>query len=693
MTSTFRLMRAEFKKIFKRPSVYLMAIILVLSIFLSLYIFKPTPANDYTINYGKDLTAYNYYDYFFNKDLETSEKGINASFDSVDTNYSYYSLSKERDDSFVGYHDSIIELINKIRTETDGLIKDENYNKLKIELTKYSDSSRNYSQLLQFPHISFTANSETCIDNYTKTIVSLKDYANSHTSFEFIEFYDTNQKESKLIENRDAIINYINPTLQAFSKDIKDTYIKYTKIHNEGGNSENLFNLEKQRKLLLEKTNNLKTYLDTLIDNEFPIILIKEQDKNKIYHVLEESIQYLNSFNFIGSYATMTEYSNLNTNLVSIDFANFFTNIFSNENTPIYQVKLTDTNLELFNKVKNKVDENKAIIKSSINTLKDSNTINEIQFKITEYYLLSEAYQSFINDSIILEISKNYTSNEFAKFYGYNINEFNIYQYNERIATNKYYISNNVYSNSFATNFSFNQNSKNETSVYDFMYFSMEISTIIITIFSMLLICSLITSETENGTIKLLLVRPYKRSKIMTAKLFATIFFTFTFMLFSAILSFAGGYYIFGMSNTNILAIFNSNTPIVISPLVLMIIDILSLFAEAIFFILIGLMIATLCKNYAGSIYICLIFMITMYVLNALFGGAFWYSFFPSSNLHLFKYFGNAFTSLAESSIIQNLIITPIQSSMNFLYSVLITFSYSLIAIAISYAVFNKRDF
>ena len=71
----------------------------------------------------------------------------------------------------------------------------------------------------------------------------------------------------------------------------------------------------------------------------------------------------------------------------------------------------------------------------------------------------------------------------------------------------------------------------------------------------------------------------------------------------------------------------------------------------------------------------------------------FWYSLLPGMNLHLFKYFGNSFVSLAEGSVIQNILITPIQSTMNVLYSFLITLAYSAIALTIAYSVFNKRDF
>jgi hypothetical protein len=75
MTSTFRLTRAEFKKIFKKPSVYIMAIFIVLTIFLSMYIFKPMEIVDPTISYGTQLNSLDYYNIFYNKDKDTKLTG------------------------------------------------------------------------------------------------------------------------------------------------------------------------------------------------------------------------------------------------------------------------------------------------------------------------------------------------------------------------------------------------------------------------------------------------------------------------------------------------------------------------------------------------------------------------------------------------------------------------------------------
>ena len=691
MTSTFRLIKAEFKKIFKKPSVYIMALFIVLTIFLSMYIFDPIESVNNTINYGQNLNSLDYYNYFTNEDLSYSELGINKSFDNTDKLITYYINSNDRDNNLRDYHDSILSLVASIRSTQDVNLRNNKYTNLKKELENFNNAFKDYSTLTDYNHIIFTKDNANYISNYSSVINDLINVAKNYDSYEIIEYWDNNDCQNKLKNTLNASINYISPTLYSISLSMKDSYNQFNYYYEDG--SRYLAQLEYYKNQMLSHTNNLEKYLLSMIDNDYPIILINKDKYNEIKSVLEYSIDALNSFHNVGDTASFSQYTNLKTKLDKVNFANFFTNTFKLDVSPIYQVKIDNSKLDEFTKIREKTLQNRSELKSKITELKADESINNIQFKITEYYLLSESYSSIINDSVIMNLSEKYPSHEFIEMQGYKLDEFNKYQYNERITTNKYYIDHNIYSNSFSTPFTFGQNSNtNGTNVYDFMYFTMEFCTIIIIVFSMLLVCGLVSGETDSGTIKLLLVRPYKRSKVLTAKLFATIFFVVTFMIFSGLLSFAAGYYTYGFTNLEVLTVFDSSTIIAMSPLLLMGINILCLILEVIFYILIALMISTICRNHAGAIYISLIFLIAVYIMNVLFASTFWYSFLPGMNLHLFKYFGNAFTTLS-STVLQTVLITPIQSTMTFLYSFLLNGLYSIITIATAYSVFGRRDF
>ena len=64
MSGIFRLTRAEFKKIFRRPSVFFVAILLVGTIFISLQFFNPTLRTNYNVVYDNLTNSTEYYNYF-----------------------------------------------------------------------------------------------------------------------------------------------------------------------------------------------------------------------------------------------------------------------------------------------------------------------------------------------------------------------------------------------------------------------------------------------------------------------------------------------------------------------------------------------------------------------------------------------------------------------------------------------------
>lgn len=706
MTSTFRLTRAEFKKIFKRASVYIMALLLLVAVLISMYLFSPIEKVDNLVSYGENLTVENYYNNFFSSDLPQSKQAIDKSFDDTNSILNYYEINLDRDTKLNQNYIDVVNSFDELKNTNEPTIKEQKYTNLKTNLQSMLNNISNFDDLEIYEYVEFMKNGTTYIkdgntfktyklsdlylDNYTSSTKSLLNKTTTFNSTQIIETYETNDFKKLLQNEINASIDYIPRTIYILSKDIKDQYDYFNQEYAKG--SSNIDRCEITRKNLLNSCKNLKDYLSIVFDNDFPIVLINKQLKSEIFNQLDNAIENLTS-GFTGTTKTISHYKTLNDNLTSINLPNYFKSTFDVSKNNVFQVKLKTTTLEEFNKVKQKVESNREELIKVIKKYRSDESIRNIQIKITDYNLLANSYKTYFIDTILLNLSKNYRSTDFANLYNYQLNEFNSYQTQERITANKYYINNNIYSDSFLTNFSFEQNSGKTTNAMDFMYFSMEICTVLITIFAMMLVCNLITQETESGTIKLLLTRPYKRSKIITAKLFATIFFVISFVVFSALISFVGGYFVFGLDNTNILMIFNSTTACVISPLLLMFINILSLTLDIIFYVVIALMISIIFKNYAGSISFCFVILLVTYTLNILFAGSFWYSLLPGMNLHLFKYFGNSFASINENSVLKNILITPIQSSMNIVFSFLITCAYSLISLAISYSVFNKRDF
>jgi len=684
MTGTFRLTGAEFKKIFKRPSVFVMALILVATIFVSLYIYKPVTATNSTVDY-KLSTSSEYYNTFYNQDMANTEKGINLVFEETDNLIFYHKNNSIRAVNLQLYY-------NEINKSFDDLCnasfddKPAKYTIFKTSLEHFITSfDTSFDEMKDFEHIKFISDNEY----YTSTIDTFRKLYNKAGSTDpnsAIDIIKVNKYFETLNKEYYNAVNYTIPVLSGMANAFKQNYYDFDKFiqteHSE------LSAIESKRKKLLSNIEEYKKFFDMLNSSPFPIVTQEKDVHAEITDALEYTIGILNKLTTQGKLSDYTDILNQikNSNVVS-----FLVDISTNEYIKLVTISKTQaTDLE---KAQKKVNDNAVAIKNNIESHKNLEGISKIQFDITEYKLLSTTYNQYVNDLLITNIANNFKYKEFIKLYGYDFADYNEYKLNERIAINRYYLEHNKYSNSYISNFSFGQNSSTETNVFDFMYFALELCAIVITVFAMMQICNLITSETESGTMTLLLVRPYKRSKILTAKLLTTIFFVLTFMLFSTVLTFAGGMALFGFESTPILAVLNGSTTFTISPILLMLLNILSLTIDIIFFVLIALLIATVLKNYAGSITACLITIILHYVLNTLFGHAFWYSFFPGINLHLFKFFGNNFVGGDTITGLVTIFNTPIQSAMNIIYSALFIVGYSIISLIISYSVFNSRDY
>ena len=502
---------------------------------------------------------------------------------------------------------------------------------------------------------------------------------------EFMNAYKVNEYEQKLTNVYNYGLEFVETTFVGINTYLTHYYKQYSDPIISNGSAK-LDTIEYYRKKLQETLIDFKNYFEIVVNYKTPIVVVNEKDRLNFKNTIEEAMIIVD----LSTDKSFEKQKDVLAKLSALNITDACTNICKQ----ITQIRSNSNLINQFDNTIKKVNNNRVLIIEKIDSLKNDSSIKNIQSKITDYKLLSETFSNYVTSTILLHITKDYETSEYSKFANYDFKNFNEYQYNERLTKCNYYIENNVYDNSFSNNLAFNQKSNiGETNAYDFTYFSMEICTVIIIVFAMMLMCNLITGETESGTIKLLLVRPYRRSKIITSKLFATLFFVIIFMLFSATLSFIGGYFMFGAESLPILAIFNASSTAVMHPLTILILDILFLLLDVLFYVIIALLLAILFKNYAGAITTSLVIVIVMFVLNLLSNGAFWYTLLPGMNLHLFKFFGNAFVPLSDASVLQNVLITGIESSMTFVYSILMYIAYSAIFITMAYTIFAKRDF
>ena len=718
MTSTFKLTKAEFKKIFKRPSIFIMAVLLVVTMLISISIFKPAELVDHTIVYTEANNAEEYYNYF-NTDININSKAsFDKAFTDTDTIISYFDSVNNNANLLTNYYNDVIStmslLVNDNLTQTKDNYRKEALDDVNNFLNAYKalDNVKVYTDITAptLKDYTFTMKENNELKSVTtnyytvkscEKLIQLQNYltdTTKYTSKDVANTYVNNNYEGELRKILDNGINFIYTTIKGFSYYYDTFLVQYTTAINSGRNQ--LATMKAMRVNMIQVLTALDEYLEAVMNYDFPIVIMDKSVYLDLNQRIDDAIVSLTLSTTDDNNLTKHEEVKFQLDAGKLNSA---LNTITTDNTStldsyIIQTRITISDVKSYRDIQTKVNANKELILNNISTLSTDESTTNISNAITEYSLLSSTYKDIILNKVLLSIADNYDTSIYTDFYGYGFNEFNKYQTRELITANDYYIQNNSYANSYLTNFSYNQNSGKTTNLYDYMYFTLELCTVIIIVFAMMLVCNLITGETESGTIKLLLVRPFKRSKIVTAKLLATIFFVITFMFFSSVITYIGGYFLFGPATTNVLAIFNSTVAFEISPLMLMLINILSLTFDIIFFVLLALMISILCKNFAASISCSLVLLILNYALNIIFGGAFWYTLLPGMNMHLFKFFGNSFVSIIEgtsgfASLIQSLLITGIETTMTFWFSLCISGAYCLVFLAISYAVFQKRDF
>ncbi len=270
-------------------------------------------------------------------------------------------------------------------------------------------------------------------------------------------------------------------------------------------------------------------------------------------------------------------------------------------------------------------------------------------------------------------------------------NIFN-YKIQEDLTKQNFLIDNNLTAIDYSNVFAQNQNSNQNKNAFDLVFFGLEITSFIIIIFTVVLVAGTIAGEQSNGTLKLLLIRPYSRSKVLTSKLTASLIFASIFLIFSTIIFFLIGLFLFGANFSPVLAIFNAQTPFLLHPVVLLLIYLLCLIVKVTIYVLIALAISTIFRSNVAAVGISIVLYIVLSILSVTLSGSYWYGFMPFSNFDLFKYFGGSFFSYGNSSAISILFSAPIFHDVSFWYAFVVDIVLCIVITFCSYFVFAKRE-
>jgi len=448
----------------------------------------------------------------------------------------------------------------------------------------------------------------------------------------------------------------------------------------------------------IENVNEFKTtYADFMNNYAVSVILASEQLD---YDINQEADQLTKILNADGDKSNKDFYIKINDKLENYKCV-------SNLCQLVKQVKNLSYSTDNLKEIKDKYLNVKADYKNELLTAitTSANTastdeeynisktnIEELKSNALSYLTIQASSYSAIEKSLLLEISNNISDSEMSTYKGFE--NFNSYKYKETVTRCNYLIDNQLSDSNIANVFSFNVNCYKDTNAFDYMYFTLEIVSFLIIAFTVILGAGMIAKEYSEGTIKLLAIRPYKRSKIIMSKILATMFLALIFVLVSTVITFITGYILYGVSFPSVLIVLNGSTAFTLPIIVEFLIYLVCLLIKIWIFALIAIAISTIFKSYIVAVCISAGIYILNLLVTFLAKGSSWLKYNVFANLDLFKFFGggniNAPTTFNEN--LTNLFATNVFPDTSIWLTIICVSVMALILNILIFSIFKHRD-
>ncbi|MGN1227589.1 MAG: ABC transporter permease [Christensenellales bacterium] len=525
-----------------------------------------------------------------------------------------------------------------------------------------------------------------------------KAYANQilDSSLQLIESYESSVIESENIAPKEKLIGYVNSI-----NDYVDTWVN--KYHSIIGNTSGitLKPLQDQTQSLMEQISICHSYFKQIGELSNPIILLTPTTYSEIDNILQTFYDKLSTaikVNTKEAYKVLFEYVKTINSSNNINDFNFtiLTKIGEIKDVKISSAFIESLKIDYYNIAKERlVKINDEIVKfvnkcsTSEEQISASNK-SEINKLISFYNATCTQMYDILSTKTKLEIAKDYQESEFRQFI--NCADFNRYEYSQTQVRQQYLFDNNKAEYEYATSLSFGKVSNYTPNAYDFTYYVLELFSFLIIVYCVILGSGMIAGEQNNGTLKLLAIRPFTRGKILFSKIFATMFFVVIFVLLSTIISMIAGSVLFGIQSMPILLVFDASVPIVTSPIIALIVYLISLILKIFVYVILAFTLSTIFKSYIVSTTVSILCLFITSVFSIFLSSATLFKYLPLNNLDLFKYFGGGRFLTDDVNVISSIFSSPILPDTSFMFSftnICVTIAILLI---VTYEVFKRRD-
>ncbi|MDR3263298.1 MAG: ABC transporter permease [Clostridiales bacterium] len=213
--------------------------------------------------------------------------------------------------------------------------------------------------------------------------------------------------------------------------------------------------------------------------------------------------------------------------------------------------------------------------------------------------------------------------------------------------------------------------------VYGFMIFSFNILYLFMIAAGIIIGAGTIAGEHSAGTIKLLLIRPYKRWQFLMSKiLMTTIVMSVIFIVSFGLMYLIGGIFWGFGSDYNALVMFNATEVVIMKPVTVIALMFLFYFMECMIYTLIAIMVSTVFKSKSGAVAVSMGIYFAARVLLLMLSSESWFKYVLFNNSNLFLYMSTG----------------PTLNDMTFGFSLIVDIIYTAIIVGSTFWVFLKKD-
>ncbi|MBP5651477.1 MAG: hypothetical protein J6X00_02270, partial [Clostridia bacterium] len=392
MGSIFRITKAEFIKAFKRPTIYVMAFILLITAVISALIFDPQKRADDRLNYSgtTGIEVFN----SFNSSGAGSKSSIDAEISFTSTKVMYFTNMETR-------ANTITEKYNNILNTYAQLLKDQKtVDEYKSTVAEYRDAINDKYGLNTIEFVNTAYSLPLYYDETDETYKTFSQYLDEYIAAcvdktTIITGYTNATTEYKLTQY-DRFRNVTNQSIDFIHGTI-NYYINQAKI---GWDVLYKLNFRNQWQNTAAQRVIQNDALDTISTNLERLHLFVNQLYSKNYNVIYMSKDYYQEFETTKTYIinqlvnkarSESDWAKRLPLLKEVATNDFIENLYS-INSKISLVSPSSQSIKDLNSAKDKTTENLNKIFSKMESEKTTCSADEMKNYASDYYMLADCY-------------------------------------------------------------------------------------------------------------------------------------------------------------------------------------------------------------------------------------------------------------------------------------------------------------